>query len=69
MGGSVFLDFTEAFVTVDHVVLFNKVESYGITGPGLTLLKSYLLNREHTVHTRNISSIRKCTKMHRRAQF
>lgn len=48
--GSVFLDFTKAFDTINHVILSKKLESYGITGPSLKFLNSYLLNRKHTVY-------------------
>lgn len=48
--GSVFLDLSKAFDTINHDVLFQKLEAYGVTGPALTFLKSYLLNRQFTVY-------------------
>lgn len=54
--GSVFLDFTKAFDTVNHPILFNKLESLGITGPALTFLKNYLLDREQIVCVRGAYS-------------
>lgn len=44
--GSVFLDFTKAFDTINHNALFYKPGLYGITGPALTFLQNYLINRE-----------------------
>lgn len=49
--GSVFLDFTKAFDTINHNILFSKLQSYGVTGPTLTFLQNYLLDREYVVYT------------------
>ena len=42
----IFIDFKKAFDTVDHSILFSKLEHYGIRGSVLEWLKSYLKNRQ-----------------------
>lgn len=37
--GSAILDFAKAFDTLNHLVLSNKLEAYGISGPALKFLK------------------------------
>ena len=43
---SVFLDLAKAFDTVDHEILFKKIQLYGIRGITLQLFNSYLSNRK-----------------------
>lgn len=47
--GGVFIDLTKAFDTINHKILIHKLESYGITGPALQFISSYLCNRTQVV--------------------
>ena len=47
--GSVFCDLQKAFDTVNHEILLNKLQYYGIKGKAKTLLESYLQNRYQRV--------------------
>ena len=39
---SIFVDFAKAFDTVNHEILINKMQHYGIRGPILSWIKDYL---------------------------
>lgn len=54
--GAVFIDFTKAFDTINHKILFSKLESLGICGPPLTLLRSYLADRTQVVRLLDATS-------------
>ena len=43
------MDFSKAFDTVDHTILCNKLNKYGIRGAALEWMKSYLCDRQQYV--------------------
>ena len=46
---SIFIDLKKAFNTVDHLILLRKLYAYGIRGPMLKWIKSYLSGRSQYV--------------------
>ena len=53
---SILIDLKSAFDTVNHTILLNKLELYGIRGHGLAWIKSYLKDREFQVAINNTFS-------------
>ena len=51
-----FLDFSKAFDTVNHEILFTKLEFYGVRDVPLNLFRSYLSGRKQYVEYNGASS-------------
>ena len=52
----IFADFSKAFDTVDHLTLLQKLDDYGIRGPVLDFIRSYLTNRKQYINANSSSS-------------
>ena len=51
-----FVDLSKAFDTVDHQILFKKLEYYGIAGNNLRWFEKYLIDRQQFIYFENNST-------------
>lgn len=61
--GSVFIDLSKAFDTINHSILFTKLELLGICGPPLLLIKNYLRDRIQVVSVSDVYSQARTTNI------
>lgn len=54
-----FFDLAKGFDTVKHSILLDKLENYGIRGPALELIESYLTGGQQLLNLANVKVLRK----------
>ena len=59
----ILLDLTAAFVTINHNILFAKLQSIGIHNTIIQLIKSYLTERTFNIKSDKLSTIFKCSQI------
>ena len=57
VGCGIFIDLKKAFDTVNHNILLQKLEHYGIRNVALSWFESYLTGRKQYVHLNGVNSI------------
>ena len=60
---AVFIDYQKAFDTINHTILLDKLEKYGIRGRALDLIKNYISNRRQQVRIGTSLSNEKTTNI------
>ena len=53
----IFLDLSKAFDTINHEIIFEKLNHYGICGLALNWLRNYFSNRQQYVECNGVTSL------------
>ena len=53
---NIYLDLSKAFDTINHKILLDKLQHYGVNSKAYDLLKNYLTNRKQYVHLKKTNS-------------
>ena len=57
---NIYLDLSNAFDTIDHIILIDKLKYYGVHGTNLNLFSSYLENCKQYMEIDHIKSNQIC---------